>query len=240
MARLQRAEACGSEAARRPGPRRRTRRPGRRPRRDLHGRRTGRAGRPRSLAPRRRDVGLRVTPRRAVLLRSEPGAAARHQAGPAQLRRPRPAERPGLLVDRGSRRARPAPVAGPVRALVAAPGGPGGPAADGAGGAAVDHSGPARPARAHRGARPLPARGRGDVHRGGRGRSPAGRRGSRVPGAGRRAGAGGPGLRPVRGRRGGLQGRDRGAEPSGRADPGRLGAPGRAAATAWARWAPRP
>ena len=75
-------------------------------------------------------------------------------------------------------------------------------------------------------ARPLPAGGDRDVHRGGRASTRGGRRRGRLPGPGRGAGPGRPRLRPLRGRRGGLQGRDRGADRAGRADPGRLGAPG--------------
>jgi hypothetical protein len=205
----------------------------------LHGRRAGRDRRARPLAARRRAVGGRVAARRPLLLRGEPRAAARRPRRPARLRRPRPPPRPRLLVDRRAGGAGPAAVGRPGRALGPGPRGAWRPAADGARRAARGGARPRRAGRAPRRARPLPARRDRDVHRGGGHRPARRRRWLRVPLPGRRAGGGRAGVRPVRGRRGGVQGRDRGPVAAGRADPGRLGAPRRARAAGWARPARR-
>ena len=193
----------------------------------LHGRSPGRGRRAGSVAARRRAVVGGLAPGRAVLLRGQPRAAARRPGRAAQF------------ADRARRGGRScSSIVGRAELVLPlwddlavhwapCPRGARRPAADGAGRPA---RGGARPVRAPGAARPSwsatcrpPSRCSPRRSASTRGRATAARAtASRVS----ELVVGGPRVRPVRGRPGRVQGRDRRALRAGRADPGRLGAPG--------------
>ena len=225
--RYQGAEACRGEVARRPRPRRRTRAPGRRPRRHVHGRgarrarrawtRGGSAGRCGASGPGFDGLcfsGANLVPLHGTrhALRGFADRARRHGRGCSSI-----VGRAELVLPLWHELS---------EALVAAARGPRGAAADGARRAARcrRRTRYVRPVRMDELDRYLPAAVAMFTEEVGVDPRARRRRG-RLPGAGRRAGPRRPRVRPLRRRPGRLQGRDRGAEPAGRADPGRVGAP---------------